>query len=279
MPKSAVRGFWIAGGLVVVPALVLIPASLLALAAHLGQVSPGDWSNPVPDGYSRNLAIGLGIGVVLVIAGAVLQFAAWLAALVNLDRLDDRTWYDSLLLAGVLAIFLTPVFGLGTLLSAVAMIGYLVGGPDAIDHVRAARLLQKGEIRRWAGWGLVAIVGGGLFALLVAYASGSGRPLHGAVWTALALESAGVTVAWLGVLLAAAAWWGAIFNTDRLRDRSWFRRLVWSGIVSVVGSPLFGIGPLLGLGVMVSFLRSGVDGLEPSARAAQPPAAAASAPT
>ena len=279
MPKRAVIGFWIAGGLVVVPALVLIPASLLALATHLDQVSPGDWSNPVPDAYSRNLAIGAGIGVVLVIAGAVLQFAAWLAALVNVDRLQDRTWHDSLLLAGVLAIFLTPVFGLGTLLSAVAMIGYLVGGPDAIDRVRGSRLLQKSEITRWAGWGLAAIVAGGLFALVAAYAGGAGRLLDGATWTALALESAGVTVAWLGVLLVAAAWWGAIFNSDRLRERTWFKRLVWGGVVSVVGSPLFGIGPLLGLSVMVSFLRSGVDGLEPSARDAQPPAAAAAAPT
>ena len=63
--------------------------------------------------------VGLAIiGCLAMIGGAIGQFVAWIGAVLNTARLEDKTWFIVLLVLGLLS------FGL------VAMIAYLVAGPD-----------------------------------------------------------------------------------------------------------------------------------------------------
>lgn len=64
-------------------------------------------------------AFGLAaIGVLGVVAGGIGQFIAWIGAVVNTSRLDDKTWFVVLLVLGLLS------FGF------IAMLVYVLAGPD-----------------------------------------------------------------------------------------------------------------------------------------------------
>jgi len=69
------------------------------------------------------------------------------------------------------------------------------------------------------------------------------------------------------------SWWaphgGSLFNTYGLSDKTWFRRLRWTGIVAAVTMPLFGLGALILFVVFVAYVRRAPDGTMCSAR---PPA-------
>ena len=58
------------------------------------------------------------LGIVGIIAGGIGQFVAWIGAVVNTSRLDDKTWFVVLLVLGLLS------FGF------IAMLVYLLAGPD-----------------------------------------------------------------------------------------------------------------------------------------------------
>jgi hypothetical protein len=58
------------------------------------------------------------IGIVAIIGGAIGQFVAWIGAVLNTSRLQDRTWFVVLLVVGLLS------FGF------VAMLVYVIAGPD-----------------------------------------------------------------------------------------------------------------------------------------------------
>jgi hypothetical protein len=59
------------------------------------------------------------VGGLTLIGGAIGQFVAWLGALLNTARLEDKTWFILLLVLGLFS------FGL------IAMILYVLAGPDA----------------------------------------------------------------------------------------------------------------------------------------------------
>jgi hypothetical protein len=73
-------------------------------------------------------------------------------------------------------------------------------------------------------------------------------------------------VAAAGALIVGAAWWGALFNAHNLADRTWFRRLLRSGIAAAIVMPLFGLGGLILAVVLTAYQRSAPDGM-----AVQPP--------
>jgi hypothetical protein len=60
------------------------------------------------------------VGGLTLIGGAIGQFVAWLGALLNTARLEDKTWFILLLVLGLLS------FGL------IAMILYVLAGPDGM---------------------------------------------------------------------------------------------------------------------------------------------------
>ena len=59
------------------------------------------------------------VGLVAIAAGAVAAIASWIGALLNTFRLDDKTWFVSLLVLGLCS------FGW------LAMAAYVVAGPDS----------------------------------------------------------------------------------------------------------------------------------------------------
>jgi hypothetical protein len=58
------------------------------------------------------------LAVLVLIGAAIAQFVAWLGAVLNTSRLQDKTWFVILLVTGLLS------FGF------IAMIVYVVAGPD-----------------------------------------------------------------------------------------------------------------------------------------------------
>ena len=79
----------------------------------------------------------------------------------------------------------------------------------------------------------------------------------------------GFAVAGIGAVMVGAAWWEALFNTYVLADKTWFRRLRWTGIVAALTMPLFGLGGLILLAVFVAYAQRAPDSTSSSAR---PPA-------
>jgi hypothetical protein len=82
------------------------------------------------NGGSFALAIAaLIVALLALAAGTLAAIASWVGALLNTSRLDDKTWFVLLLVAGLVS------------LGWVAMIAYVFAGPDstAQDSTRLAR--------------------------------------------------------------------------------------------------------------------------------------------
>jgi hypothetical protein len=72
--------------------------------------------------------VALAVIAFLVLVGATIaQFVAWLGAVLNTSRLEDKTWFVILLVTGLLS------FGF------IAMIVYAVAGPDGVPSVPDGR--------------------------------------------------------------------------------------------------------------------------------------------
>ena len=50
-------------------------------------------------------------------------------------------------------------------------------------------------------------------------------------WTMIDLMVLGGIIAGIGAILQLVAWIGALFNTNRLVNKTWFQVLLWGGIV------------------------------------------------
>jgi len=76
--------------------------------------------------------VGLGgVAALAMIAGFVGGLVSWIGALLNTSQLEDKTWFVLLLVLGLFS------FGL------VAMIAYVIGGPDGSRPRRSARTRQS----------------------------------------------------------------------------------------------------------------------------------------
>jgi hypothetical protein len=91
-------------------------AALASDAIDLG----GDYVIDVEGGSGAWIALGLVIvGSLVMLGGTVAGVVSWIGALLNTWELEDKIWFGSLLVLGLLG------FGV------VAMIGYVVAGPDS----------------------------------------------------------------------------------------------------------------------------------------------------
>ncbi len=97
MTKRTITNWWMWGLAAMIPGAILIPASALALAAHLETVTPGNWNNLVPDDYSRTMVILIVLGGIFGVVSIVAQFVAWIGAVVNTHRLADMRWFNAVL--------------------------------------------------------------------------------------------------------------------------------------------------------------------------------------
>ena len=133
MTKRTITIMWLVGiGVMIVGGLLSI-FTALALASHIGAFAANfQFSNYVPDSTFGALVSLIVLGGIAVLGGIVVQFVAWIGAVINTNRLVDKTWFNVLLWCGVAGIVLNFFGGFGALLGWGLMIVYLVGGPDGM---------------------------------------------------------------------------------------------------------------------------------------------------
>jgi hypothetical protein len=133
MTKRTITIVWLIGVGVMIVGGLLALFSALALASHIGAFTANyQYSNYVPDGTFWALVSFIILGGIALLGGIITQFVAWIGAVINTNRLVDKTWFNVLLWCGVASALLTLLTGLGALLGWGLMIGYLVGGPDGM---------------------------------------------------------------------------------------------------------------------------------------------------
>jgi hypothetical protein len=94
----------------------LFVSAIVALAAGLVLVLAAVWAAVASDlALTVTLVI---VGSLALLTGAVTGVVAWIGALLNTARLEDKTWFVSLLVLGL--------FSAGLL----AMTAYVLAGPD-----------------------------------------------------------------------------------------------------------------------------------------------------
>ncbi len=252
MTRKTITRWWLWGLLAMAAAGVLIPSSSLALAAH---------DEGVNDAYSRTMVALIALGGAFALGSLLAQMVAWAGAVLNTRPLADTRWFQALLWGGVVGMLTVPLFGLGVLILLNLMVAYLVAGPDGLAVQTRPTAPAKSTINRWGVLGFATVGSGMLVALVVANLTDPGRLLHGVLWPSLAIESLGIAVGAVGGIAVCAAWWGALFNANLLTDRTWFKRLLWSGIAAAVTMPLFGLAALILAVVLIAYGRSAPDGL------------------
>ena len=130
--------------------------------------------------------------------------------------------------------------------------------------------MTKATITRTWIAGLVAMAGGLIVAafsvgLMMTYGGtftsqtgGNGYQFvpsfDGFFWTMVGLTVAGLAVTAVGGLVQLAAWIGALVNTHRLADSTWFAIVLVGGVLGLA----FGV---LGFAAMVAYLISAPDGM------------------
>jgi hypothetical protein len=136
MSKKNVTRLFIGAMVTAGVGLVLGLAALwVALASDAIDVG-GRYVIEVNGGSGAWTALGLVIvGSLTILGGTVAAVVSWIAALLNTWQLDDKTWFGSLLALGLL--------GVGLL----AMIAYVVAGPDGTNHGVVARPSIAGRAR------------------------------------------------------------------------------------------------------------------------------------
>jgi hypothetical protein len=133
MTKRNITIWWLTGiGVMIVGGLLALFTGL-ALASHVGSFGVNyQNANYVPDGTFWALLSFIILGGIAVLGGIVVQIVAWIGAVINTNRLEDKTWYNILLWLGIVGIVFGLFSGVGAILGWILMIVYLVGGPDSM---------------------------------------------------------------------------------------------------------------------------------------------------
>lgn len=119
MTKSMVTNIFVGSLIAVVGGVIAVGAGLAIVLATGTLVMDGPDVTSFEPSSLTPAAIALGLlGVLAIIGGSLGQFVAWIGAVVNTARLDDKTWFVVLLVLGLLS------FGF------IAMLVYVLAGPD-----------------------------------------------------------------------------------------------------------------------------------------------------
>jgi hypothetical protein len=111
----------------------LFVGGVVAVAAGIVLVLAGAWA-AIAAGVALTVTLVV-VGSVVALVGAGAAVASWFGALLNTARLDDKTWFVGLLVLGL--------FSCGVL----AMIAYVVAGPDGTGSVAPVLVPQEGGLR------------------------------------------------------------------------------------------------------------------------------------
>jgi hypothetical protein len=276
MGKRTITKLWVVGAGLLALAAVLVIANTVALLAHLDSLAPAARDGIAPDNFSSAMLVLILIGLAIAAAGFVTELVAWFVALSNTRCLADRRWFKALLATGIVGLITLPFFGVGALIAGGGMLVYLVGAPESTHQAPGMsappRVWPKAAIVHWSTWVLVPLLGGALFALIVANLGNPGGVLHGHVWTSLVLLTVCAVTVVCSFIAEAAAWLAALFNVRLLADKTWFNVLLWTGIVAILTMPLFGLGALIAAAVGAAYLAAAPDGVAPGGRHPERPA-------
>lgn len=134
MTKSTVTKLFVGSLIAVVGGVVLLAAgTLLAFANGAFVMSGPDVVGFNPSAFAWSM-VGLAVvGILAMVGGAIGQFVAWIGAVLNTSRLEDKTWFIVLLVLGLLS------FGF------VAMLVYVLAGPDGFSPTPARAHASQGS--------------------------------------------------------------------------------------------------------------------------------------
>jgi hypothetical protein len=129
MSKSTITRLFV-GSVVAILAGIFIAAVgfSLAFAAGAFVVSGSDVTAVEPTRFTVAAILTIIVGGLGIVGGAIGQFVAWIGAVVNTSRLEDKTWFILLLVLGLLS------FGF------IAMLVYVLAGPDGTRPAADRRL-------------------------------------------------------------------------------------------------------------------------------------------
>ena len=125
MTKSNVTKLFMGSLIAIVAGVFVVALGFIAALASGTFVMEGPDVTGFQLSSSTSAAFGLAfIGLLGIIGGGIGQFAAWIGAVVNTSRLEDKTWFIVLLVLGLLS------FGF------IAMVAYVIAGPDGTQAPR-----------------------------------------------------------------------------------------------------------------------------------------------
>jgi hypothetical protein len=130
MTKSTITRTWIAGLVVLAAGLVVGGISLGLMLAYGGTFTAAPSGNgydfvPRTDSFFWTTVGFMLLGFTVAAVGGIVQLAAWVGALINTNRMADKTWFAVLLIGGLVGVVFAPV-------GFAAMVAYLVAGPDGM---------------------------------------------------------------------------------------------------------------------------------------------------
>ena len=126
MTKSAVSKLFIGSLIAIIGGVLLAGFAVVAAFWNGAFVTAGlDVVDVNATPFFWSMVALMIIGGLTLIGGTIGQFVAWLGALLNTARLEDKTWFILLLVLGLLS------FGL------IAMILYVLAGPDGMADPNA----------------------------------------------------------------------------------------------------------------------------------------------
>jgi len=130
MKKSTITKTLIGGLVVQVIGLIIVALGVVLMLAYGGtfqQAATGNGYDFVPSygGFFWTTIVLIVAGAFATAIGGIVGLVAWVGALVNTYQLPDKTWFAVVLAGGVLGFAFA-------LLGFVAMIAYVVAGPDGM---------------------------------------------------------------------------------------------------------------------------------------------------
>lgn len=130
MTKLTITRTWIAGLVVLAAGLVVAGISVGLMLAYGGTFTAAPSGNgydfvPRNDSFFWTTLGFVVLGFTVAVVGGIVQLAAWVGALINTNRIADKTWLAVLLIGGLLGLVFAPV-------GFAAMVAYLVAGPDGM---------------------------------------------------------------------------------------------------------------------------------------------------
>lgn len=137
MTKPTITRLWVAGLITAAVGLIIGGIAMGLMLTNGGHWVPsvttsnGSEFIPSMDSYFWTSLSVMIVGFAIAAIGGVVDLAAWIGALVNTYRIEDKTWFAVLLAGGLIGL----AFGLA---GFAAMLAYVLAGPDGMP-THAAR--------------------------------------------------------------------------------------------------------------------------------------------